>query len=73
MTPAEFAYLIEFHHVSLEWAIDWHARRDVRGAEVRAHGRTSIEAMERLAYRAGWLTAGPLPLFDGQGNRQEED
>lgn len=66
MTPAEFAHLIETHGISLQRAIDWRASID--SPEIFAWGPTALAAVERLATKAGWLSAGPLPLFEQEGS-----
>lgn len=64
MTPAEFARLIETHGISLQRAIDWRASID--SPALFAWGPTALAAVERLAMKAGWLSAGTLPLFETQ-------
>lgn len=62
MTPAEFHHLIETRRISLEWALDW--RASIAQPYTFAWGPTALAAVERLAMKAGWLSAGPLPLFE---------
>jgi len=66
MTAAEFQHLIETRRISIEWAIDCRAHCDISGIEFMAWGPTALAAVERLAMKAGWLDAGPLPLFETQ-------
>lgn len=59
MTTAEFHYIIEHHRIRLEWALNWRASIDST-APLFAWADTAMEAVQRLADKAGWLAADAL-------------
>lgn len=66
MTDSEFRYLIETYRVSLRYELDWVASVDYPAA-YQARADAPALAVERLAKKAGWLTAkataADSPLF----------